>query len=203
MAIVEIRYQTLGGATYTLSLTSNKFIFDEYYDNKSQSLISEFMPWGKEYQCNHLYIGIENLGTASIIDTITAIVYPRYASQTITNPTSSPVNTQGVPGLPSISGNITLPASTGTTIPGTQNITVSRLMISPGNFSGSTFPSNTFVWIMINGSLAGAIDVSGLTNGQWMTSQEYNFDTGITTTSTGIQLNPNIACAALTSVVTK
>ena len=192
-----------GGSTYIFLNSSFAPKTGAYFDDVSRDWSSNGISLDASFPTNLFYITCQNVsGNTIVSDTLSLVIYLKYASRTITNPPSSPVNTQGVQGLPSSTGDLALPASTATIIPGSQNVVVRRLIISPGNLSGSTFPATASIWVQINGSLAFAIDISQLTNGQWMTAMEYDFDTGIATTSSGISLDPDISCVALVTIVT-
>ena len=185
----QIRYQTTGGATFR-SPINNVFVFDESYDNKTQSLLSEFFSWEKEFQCNMLYIGINNLGTSPIIDTITVTVYPRYASQTIVNPSSSPVNTQGVHGSPTASGITYLSSANSylVTFLKLANLVVTKIIVS-GQWQGSATATTSVLGISTGGNTIATYPLTGTGAGDYFQPINLDLGQGITLGSDGITIH--------------
>ena len=146
-----------------------------------------------------------NISSNTIVsDTVTIKAYAIMASVTVKNTNSSPVNTQGIPGGNSVSGTASFPASTQTIISGSQNTTVTRMIFTPYNNSGSAFPSSdAYTFVLINGSIAAAINLAGMATG-WGNPTTFDFGEGIVTSSSGITIDPNVSgLEGAATIVTK
>lgn len=149
-------------------------------------------------------LNIKNISSTTIIsDTITLTIYGSLTSETIVNDTSNPVNTSGIPGSHSASGNTTLPASTSTQIVGTANKTITRLILSFYNSETTTLFSGSRCFVIINGATSIVIPLGNLAAGDFSQPFEFDFGEGIVTDSSGIQLDPNADMAVYSMVVTK
>lgn len=139
---------------------------------------------------NGLSIDIKNIGSSTIAnDVLTIVLYARYASQTITNSTSSPVNTQGVQGSPTASGITNLSSANRylVTFPAIANLVATKLIIS-GQWQGSATAANSDLSISTGGNTIAAYPLTGTLPNDYFPPINLDLGQGIVLGSDGLTI---------------
>lgn len=186
----SLNYTTVDASVFNLPVTITK-VFEKYSGVNGDA---------------YLYIGdnefdiptlLSNIGFACFnntgstfanADTITVTLYGKKATIQAYAPDTKPINTNSVHGNVIQSGQIVAPVNqaTITTLSGSANVVVKRMIISAVNNTGATSPAGAVIEVEIGGTYVEFLPIDSIAVTGWIKPWEIDFGDGVATTSNGI-----------------